>query len=1391
MTQKKNFFRVVIGLLIMLTPVLAFGQFRVENETRSNLNILFENPDYEIKQEMIGAAEYDYISTQVQTVTVEVGAPELPFYSSTIEIPNTGKPTINIRIIESEIIKDVNIKPFRENELQSLTFDNTLYTKNVFYPTTIAQIGEPAILRNKRLVNFIVNPFRYNDSTNSLEVIKKAEIEITFENEPSVNEITRSFMKADVNFENFFSSVLLNYKEPTSRDDYQNPTILYIYPAALANNPVMENLFNWRREQGWTVYTASTTLTGTSTTSIKAYIQDAYDTWENAPTYVTLIGDGSGSFSLPVYQLSSSYTPGGDHWYTLLEGNDELEDIFIGRISIDDMIDLSTIVTKTIKYEKASVIPDSTYYTRALLVGDTSPSGQSTIITNLYVKEIMNDYNDDYTFIEHYGDSPAPSQVSSGMNAGVGFWNYRGWIGMDGWGTGQAAALTNVNKLTVCVILTCSTGTFYSGESVTEAVVRSGSASSPTGGVCSIGLATSGTHTTFNNCLNGGIMGYLFQEDGWTMGAANNRGKFHLWEAYGISKPERVQFFSTICNLIGDSALRVYKEQPKSFDTEYIENIAAGTNQYKVSTTLDGLAFSHVWATLKIGEDYYTGYTNSYGEIFFNIAEDSTGDGTLTLTKEGYQPQQYDVNFGLEAPVLNATAITLYNEGTEVEFVSPGKSYALKVEATNNGSADVTNISASITASTNGVIVTEGNASYGNIVQSASVENTDNFEFSVENRAYESDIAMNIVLSNSSYSWERQIILPVHSPIIQVSEYDLANTGFGPGETSVISVDLMNNGDGALVMADATLSTTDNRVTINSADALLGSLVSGATGTVSFNITASNDLLPGDLVPMIVTIDDDGFETESYFSLQVGVASVTDPLGPDAYGYYIFDSYDTEYAECPVYDWVELDPSEGGVGTIIPLPDNGDNQEKVATIDLPFTFRFYDVDYDQISICSNGWLAMGETEQATFRNWRLPGPLGASPMIAPFWDDLLTGSTGQVFVAHDQAENYFVITWNEWRNHYSTSYEETFQVILYDPEYYASSTGDAPIKIQYKVVNNVDNASGNSHGEYSTVGIEDHTGTVGLEYTYNNSYPQAARPLENEMALFITTKIGQLPPFVMTQPNDVTFEEDYSDNTIDLYSIFKDPNNDVLEFSFSESDNLNLEFDENGYLVITPNQNWNGTETVTIYAEDGVTDFVVSVSFLVTVTPVNDRPSLQSKFPVDTNFDSNTNILTFSVVVNDVDSELAYEWKIDNEIVEGEVSDTLNFVFDSVGEYTVKCYASDSDFTVIATWNVNIAVSNDINVVAVNNLSQNNPNPFNPTTNINFSLSKNSNVSIIVYNVKGQKVKTLVSDRYTQGSHNVVWNGLDDNNQPVASGVYFYRMVSDEFHSTKKAIMMK
>ncbi len=1395
MVQKRSCFCTFIGLLLMLTPVLSFGQFRVENETRSNLNIMFQNPDFEIKTERIGATEYDYVSTQVPTVTVESGSPELPFYSSTIEIPNTGNPSINLRVTESEFIKNVNIKPVKENNLQPLSFNNTVYTKNVFYPTSKAQIGEPAILRNKRLVNFIVNPFRYNDATNTLEVIKKAEIEISFDNESSVNEITRSTMKPTKSFENFFSSAVLNYKEPNSRDDYDSPSILYIYYSNFEGESALEDLLNWRREQGWTVYTASTAVTGTTTTTIKDYIQNAYDNWENPPSYVTLIGDASISTYIEIGYEDGNDLGGGDHDYALLEGDDDLEDVFLGRLPVDYLPDLATIVAKTIAYEKASGIPDSDYYTKALLVGKTQESGQSTVMTNLYVKEIMADYNSDFTFVEYYDYVVSPTLVLEALDEGVGFWNYRGLEGLDGLNPYLINELSNVDELTVAVVLTANTGAFYNGTSIAERLIWAGTESELTGAVCAIGLGQ-GTHTTYTNCLDGGIMGHLFAEGGWTMGAANNRGKHYLWEAYNTTNSYMLGWHSLSCNLLGDSALRIYKESPNLFNTEFIANIASGADQIKVSTNIDGNTFPNVWTTLNIGEEYYSGYTNYSGDIFFDIPEDVEGQGLLTVSKEGYKPQQHQLTFGVDASVLNVTGVTLYEEDEEddeVDYVTPGNSYSLKLQVTNNGPADIPIVEALIIPVTNGLVVTESQVYYGDIMQSESVINTDNFQFTVEDRAYDSDIAFTILLSSNSDSWERQITLPVQSPIVEVTNFSLSNSDFAPGETSNITLQVINAGTAPFMLADATLSSIDNRMGIDNSTVSIGLLFTGESTNLNFAITASEELLPGDLVPMIITINDDGFESESYFSIQVGEASVTDPLGPDAYGYYIFDSDDTDYDDCPEYDWIELNPELGGVGQSLPslLLDNGNDQQQVVTLALPFTFKFYGVDYEEITVCSNGWITMGETEQTTFRNWRLPGPLGASPMIAPFWDNLVIGPNSNAFFAYDEVEHYFVVTWDDWQNYNYGTTEETFQVILYDPEYHTSSTGDAPIKFQYKVVHNVDSQVNYDHGQFASVGIEDHTATVGLEYTYNNQYPQAAKALENEMALFITTKVGQLPPFVINQPNHIVFEEDYIDDSLDLFNVFKDPNNDNLEFSFIESDNLNLEINEEGYLVITPNQDWNGSEVITIFAEDGVNESQTSESLLVTVVPVNDRPILESKIPELSNIDSNSGYLNFSVLVNDVDSELSYMWKIDNEIIEGAESDTLDYVFDNVGEHTVKCYASDSDFTIIPTWNVNVAVSDDVDILAVNQLSQNNPNPFNPSTTINFSLKKNSNVSIIVYNVKGQKVRTLVSRIYNQGNHNVIWDGLDDNKQAVSSGLYFYRMISDEFQSTKKAIMMK
>ncbi len=88
-------------------------------------------------------------------------------------------------------------------------------------------------------------------------------------------------------------------------------------------------------------------------------------------------------------------------------------------------------------------------------------------------------------------------------------------------------------------------------------------------------------------------------------------------------------------------------------------------------------------------------------------------------------------------------------------------------------------------------------------------------------------------------------------------------------------------------------------------------------------------------------------------------------------------------------------------------------------------------------------------------------------------------------------------------------------------------------------------------------------------------------------------------------------------------------------------------------------------------------------------------------------------------------------------------------------------------------------------------LHGNYPNPFNPTTNVSFTIDKPQHVSITVYNARGQLVRTLVNEFRSSGTQTVVFDGKDDMGASLSSGIYFYKMKSGRFSSTKKTILMK
>jgi hypothetical protein len=88
-------------------------------------------------------------------------------------------------------------------------------------------------------------------------------------------------------------------------------------------------------------------------------------------------------------------------------------------------------------------------------------------------------------------------------------------------------------------------------------------------------------------------------------------------------------------------------------------------------------------------------------------------------------------------------------------------------------------------------------------------------------------------------------------------------------------------------------------------------------------------------------------------------------------------------------------------------------------------------------------------------------------------------------------------------------------------------------------------------------------------------------------------------------------------------------------------------------------------------------------------------------------------------------------------------------------------------------------------------LRQNYPNPFNPATTFQFEVPAESRIRLIVYNLLGEAVRTLVDESVEAGLHRATWDGKDDAGRSVVSGVYFYRMEAGDFVSTRKMVLLK
>ncbi len=1100
----------IIFLIALLPNVIAANSLSIIDNNDYALRLAFEN-----KLEIdFTDSKAVYLNQDTDDIIL-LNNYNLPVINTMIQVPANHRAVASL---VNPVYRDLD-------DIQLTKTDSDVTVSDDFI-----MISDPFIMRNNLLASLSVQPYIYDNHELKIKILESAEIHIVFFADYRYSIDKQIRQSAD--FKSWLSQSVINYNDNNRYGD-ANKSLLIIYNQTASPLSYIQPLITWKHQKGWIVNAVSTSVTGTSNASIKNYIQNAYNTSQNPPEYILLLGKSTQLNYVSTYTEYYQYPTVGDYKYTLLEGNDIIPDAYIGRLTFSSTDQLTTLINKIISYEKQVGLGTNNWYNSSLLISDESDSGPSCTTNIDYVKSLMQEYNPASQFY-YVNSGYMPTQAYNALNQGVSNFYYRGHNGYSGMTNTDISNILNTGKYPFISLITCFSGNFGSTSqlSIGEQFMRIGTASLPKGGIGFIGSSCE-THTCLNNIMTGAIA-YGFYREGLTnQGQALLRAKLGLQACYPQNPSSYLQQNFQSLNLLGDPTIDILLRKPTDIIVQH-EQYTGITNGFLrvtvTDTTGSPVHLAQVCLLKDNDEVFQVGFTNSSGIFVFEWNQATTGFGTLTVTKPNHTTYQSSIEFVNDANPLSIANISVF------DLLSSGAEYSFPIQLSNNFYSALINVTAVFSSSSEYVSIQNGAVTVGNIALNQTASSLQHLEFTLAQNCPQGE-SLPFTLVVQGY-YDNELVTHTiffqaneNGPNLQVLGYQLAfDNVLTPGETSNLSISLKNFGITTAADISATIYSYNPNITISQATQSYTNLNSNsyASNSIPFVITADPNLYVGTPIVVMIEVSYNGGSSQILqFTITIGSASQASMTGPDSYGYICVSSEDNHPLAKP-YNWIELNPVLGGTGTQLNLVDsNTEGSGSFSTINLPFTFKYYGVDYSQITICSNGFLMPGNQGSQEWMNWQIPGPMVPKPIIAPFWDDLIIYADSRIFYHNDIENGMLIIEWHNLRNKYNISAIETFEVIIYHENILPTPTGDSAILFQYKTFNNVDAGSYGvvyvDHGQYATVGIADHSGLVGLQYTYQNIYPPTASTITNNSTLFFSTMQNQnFSPFPIIESYGIT-----------------------------------------------------------------------------------------------------------------------------------------------------------------------------------------------------------------------------------------------------------------------------